>query len=210
MWDLGFCQPSPCHNRTSSSSHSESFRVPHSKMKASQGSYFRYDSPSSGVIVSRPQVTKCPPTCSCQEGVPRLKSHVHTHGDEGIWAGQWGLPVGARPDVASSRLPGVTSGALLVKDQRHPRWSLNRLKLLKNHSLQGILKQNPWSVETQLETILLDEDSPAKWAPTGCGVVARRWMPGYRFPSFLRACHRGSNFTTRGPLPWIDSWQPCT
>ena len=36
------------------------------------------------------------------------------------------------------------------------------MKLLKNLSLQGFLKQNPWSVETQLETIFLDEDSPAK------------------------------------------------
>ena len=119
MWDPGFFQPSPCHNHTSSSSHSEN-GVPHSPMKASQGSYFPSDCPSSGVIVTGPQVTMCLPTCSCQEGVPPLKSHFHPHGDEGIWAAQRGLPVAARPDVASSRLPGVTSGALLVKDQRHP------------------------------------------------------------------------------------------
>ena len=161
MWDPGFCQPSPCHNRTSSGSHSEN-RVPRSPMKASQDSYFPTDSPSSGVIVTGPQVTTCPPTCSGQEGVPPLKSHLHAHGDEGIWAAQGGLPVAARPGVASSRLPGVTSGSLLVKDQRHPGLALNCLKHLKNLSLQGFLKQNPWSVETQMETILLDEVSPAK------------------------------------------------
>ena len=68
----------------------------------------------------------------------------------------------AKPGVASSRLPGVTSGALLVKYQRHPGRALNRLKLLKNLSLQGFLKRNPWSVKTQLENILLNEDSPVK------------------------------------------------
>ena len=68
----------------------------------------------------------------------------------------------ARPGVATSRVPGVTSGALLVKDQRHPGGPLNRLNLLKNLSLQGFLKQNPWSVKTQLENILLNEDSPVK------------------------------------------------
>ena len=118
MWDPGFCQPSTCHNRTSSGSHSEN-GVPRSPMKASQGSYFPTDSRSSGVIVTVPQVTTGPPTFSCQEGVPPLKSHFHAHGDEGLWAAQGGLPVAARPGVASSRLPGVTSGALLVKDQRH-------------------------------------------------------------------------------------------
>ena len=51
---------------------------------------------------------------------PPLKSHFHAHGDEGIWAAQGGLPVAALPGVASSRLPGVTVGALLVKDQRYP------------------------------------------------------------------------------------------
>ena len=118
MWDPGFCQPSTCHNRTSSGSHSEN-GVSHSPMKASQGSYFPTDSPSSGVMGTGPQVTTCPPTCSCQEGVPPLKSHFHPYGDEGLWAAQGGLPVAARLGVASSRLPGVTSGALLVKDQRH-------------------------------------------------------------------------------------------
>ena len=38
---------------------------------------------------------------------------------------------------------------------------LNHLKHLKILSLQGFLRQNPWSVETPLENILLDEDSPA-------------------------------------------------
>ena len=61
-----------------------------------------------------------PTNCSCQECVPPLKSHFHTHGNESIWVAQGGLPVAARPGVATSRLPGVTSGALLVKDQRHP------------------------------------------------------------------------------------------
>ena len=100
----------------------QSFRngVPRSPMKASQGSYFPTYSQSSGVIVTGPQVTTCPPTCSGEEGVPPLKSHFHAHGDEGLLAAQGGLPVAARPGVASSRLPGVTSGALLVKDQRHP------------------------------------------------------------------------------------------
>ena len=119
-------------------------------------------------------------------------------------------PVEARPGVASSSLTGITLVALLVKVQRHPGWALYRLKHLKNISLHGFLKQKPWSVETQLETILLDEDSPAKWAPTGCGTVARRWVLGYRVLSSVRVCHRGSDFTTQGPLPWIDSWQPYT
>ena len=36
------------------------------------------------------------------------------------------------------------------------------LKHQKNLSLQGLLEQNPWSVKTQLENILLNEDSPVK------------------------------------------------
>ena len=39
---------------------------------------------------------------------------------------------------------------------------LSHLKHLKNLSLKGFLKQNPWSVKTQLENILLNEDSPVK------------------------------------------------
>ena len=81
---------------------------------------------------------------------------------------------------------------------------MNHLKHLKNISLHGFLKQKPWSVETQLENILLDEDSPAKGAPTAFGTVARRWVPGYRVPSSVRVCY-GSDFTTQGPLLWIDS-----
>ena len=61
MWDPGFSQPSTCHNRISSGSHSEN-GVPRSPMKASQGSYFPSDSPSSGVILTGPQVTTSPPT----------------------------------------------------------------------------------------------------------------------------------------------------
>ena len=53
MWDPGFCQPSPCHNRTSTSSRSDN-GVPHSSMKAPQGSYFPAESPSSGVTVTGP------------------------------------------------------------------------------------------------------------------------------------------------------------
>ena len=116
---------------------------------------------------------------------------------------QGGFPVESRPGVASSRLTGITLGDLLVKDRRHQGWALNSLKYLKNLSLQGFLKQKPWPVKTQLENILLDEDSPAKWAPTGCGTVARRWVPGYRVPSSFRVCHRGSDFTNRGPHPWL-------
>ena len=36
------------------------------------------------------------------------------------------------------------------------------MKHLKNLSLHGFLKQKLWPVDTQLENILLDEDSPAK------------------------------------------------
>ena len=32
----------------------------------------------------------------------------------------------------------------------------------ENLSLHGFLKQNPWSVKTKLENILLNEDSPVK------------------------------------------------
>ena len=77
-------------------------------------------------------------------------------------AAQGGLPVAALAGMASSRLPGVTLGALLVKDQRHPCGALYHLKHLKNLSLQCFLEQNPWSVKTQLENILLNEDSPVK------------------------------------------------
>ncbi|CAM9173896.1 unnamed protein product, partial [Rangifer tarandus platyrhynchus] len=60
-------------------------------------------------------------------------------------AAQRRLPVSARPGVASSRLTVITLGDLL----------------------------KPRPVETQLENILLDEDSPAKRSPTGCGAEAR-------------------------------------
>ena len=120
----------PPHTRTSLSAQisiedadarpSDSHRSTLAKSRALQGSFFPTASPSSGVTVSGPQVTTCPSTCSCPEGESPLKSHFDAHGDEGIWAAQGGLPVAATPGVASSRLPGVTSGALLVKDQRHP------------------------------------------------------------------------------------------
>ena len=75
---------------------------------------------------------------------------------------QEGLPVEASSGVASSKLPWFTLGALLVKDKRQPGLALNRLKHLKNIFLHDFLKQKPWSVKTQRETIILDEDSPAK------------------------------------------------
>ena len=75
---------------------------------------------------------------------------------------QRGLPVAAFPAVSSSRLPGVTLGALLVQDQRHPCGALYHLRHQKNLSLQCFLEQNPWSVKAQLENILLNEDSPVK------------------------------------------------
>ena len=70
------------------------------------------------------------------------------------------------------------------------------MKHLKNLSFQGFLKQKPWPVDTQLENILLDEDSPAKGAPTGCGTVARGWVPVYRIQISVSVCHRESDFTT--------------
>ena len=155
--------------------------------------------------MSGPQVTTCPPTCSCPEGEPPLKSHFPAHVDEGTWRCPGRAAVVARPGVASSSLTGITLGALLVKDHRHSGWALNRMKHLKNLSLQGFLKQKPWPADTQLENILLDEDSPANCAPTGCGTVASGWMPVYRVQISVRVCHRESDFTTRGTLPWIDS-----
>ena len=53
--------------------------------RALQGSFFPTASPSSGVTVSGPQVTTCPPTCSCPEGESSLKSHFPEHSDEGTW-----------------------------------------------------------------------------------------------------------------------------
>ena len=88
--------------------------------RAPKGSCFPTASPSSGVIVSGPQVTMCPPTCSCPEGKTPLKFHFPSHGHEGTWRCPGRAPVAARPGVASSSLTGITLGALLVKDQRHP------------------------------------------------------------------------------------------
>ena len=99
---------------------SDSHRSTLAKSRALQGSCFPTAILSSGVTVSGPQVTTCPPTCSCPEGEPPLKSHFPAHGDEGNWRCPGMAPGAARPGVASSRLPGVTSGALLLKDQRHP------------------------------------------------------------------------------------------
>ena len=54
---------------------SESHRSTLAQIRAPQGSFFHTASPSSYVTVSGPQVTMCPPTCSCPEGEPPLKSH---------------------------------------------------------------------------------------------------------------------------------------
>ena len=74
------------------------------------------------------------------------------------------------------------------------------MKHLKNISLTGFLKQKPWSVETQLETILLDEESPAKGAPTGYGTVARRWVPGLGFRVPLGFATEEVTSPPRGPF----------
>ena len=88
--------------------------------RAPQGSCFPTASLSSGVTVSGPLVTTFPPTCSCPEGEPPLKSHFPAHGDQGNLCCPGRAPVAASPGVASSSLTVITLGALLVKDQRHP------------------------------------------------------------------------------------------
>ena len=98
---------------------SDSHRSILAQSRAPQGSCFPTAIPSSGVTVSGPQVTTCPPTCSCPEGELPLKSHVPAHGDERSWPCPGRAPVVARPGVASSSLTGITLGALLVMDQRH-------------------------------------------------------------------------------------------
>ena len=99
---------------------SDNHRYTLAQSRAPQGSCFPTASLSPGVTVSGPQVTTCPPTCSFTEGEPPLKSHFPAHGDEGTWRCPGRAPVAARPGVASSSLTGITLGALLVKDQRHP------------------------------------------------------------------------------------------
>ena len=99
---------------------SDSHRSILAQSRAPQGSCFPTASPSSGVTMSGPQVTTCPPTCSCPEGEPPLKSHFPAHGDESSWPCPGRAPVAAKPGVASSSLTGITLGALLVKEQRHP------------------------------------------------------------------------------------------
>ena len=131
--------------------------------RAPHGSGCPTASPSSGVTVPGPPGHHVPtnPLLPQREKLPSSPTSPHM-AMRAVGAAQGGLPVAARPAVASSRLTGVTLGALLRKDQRHPGGALNRLKHLKNLSLQGFLKQKPWPVETQLENMLLDEDSPAK------------------------------------------------
>ena len=98
----------------------DSHRSTLAQSRAPQGYCFPTASPSSGVTMSGPQVTTCPPTCSCPEGEPPLKCNFPAHGDEGSWRCQGRAPVVTMPGVASSSLTGITLGALLVKDQRHP------------------------------------------------------------------------------------------
>ena len=98
---------------------SDSHRSTLAQSRAPQESCFPTASPSSGVTMSGPQVTTCPPTCSCPEGEPPLKSHFPAHGDESSWHCPGMAPVPARPGVASSSLTEITLDALLVKDQRH-------------------------------------------------------------------------------------------
>ena len=119
MWDPGFCQPSPCHNPTSSGSHSDN-GVPHSTMKEPQGSYFPADSPSSGVTVTGTPDHHVPTNLLLLRGrTSPLPTFPHME-MRAPGAAQGGLPVAALPGVASSIFLGVTLGALLVKDQRHP------------------------------------------------------------------------------------------
>ena len=99
---------------------SDSHRSTLAQSRAPQGSCFTTASPFSDVTVSGPLVTMCPQTCSCPERELRLNSHFPAHGDEGSWSYRGRAPVAARPGVASSSLTGITLGALLVKDQRHP------------------------------------------------------------------------------------------
>ena len=114
-----FSSPPPCHNPTSSGSHSDN-GVPHSTMKAPQGSYFPADSPSSGVTVTGPPGHHVPTNLLLLRGrTSPLPTFPHME-MRAPGAAQGGLPVAALPGVASSILLGVTLGALLVKDQRHP------------------------------------------------------------------------------------------
>ena len=114
--------PLSAHNSTEDADArpSDSHRSTLAQSRAPQGSCFPTASPSSGVTVSGPQVTMCPPICSCPERELRLNSHFPAHGDEGSWSCRGRAPVAARPGVASSSLTGITLCALLVKDQRHP------------------------------------------------------------------------------------------
>ena len=98
---------------------SDSHRSTLAQSRARQGSCFPTANPSSGVTKSGPQVTTCPTICSCPEGEPPLKSHFPAHGDKDTWNFPGRAPVAARPGVASSSLPSITLGALLVKDRRH-------------------------------------------------------------------------------------------
>ena len=59
------------------------------------------------------------PAPAQRENLPSSPPSLHMD-FRALGAAQEGLPVEASPGVASSRLPGVTLGALLVKDQRHP------------------------------------------------------------------------------------------
>ena len=84
MWGPGFCQPSTCHNHTSSGSHSEN-GVPPSSMKAPEGSYFSADSPSSGVIMTDPPGHHVPINLLLPRRRTSPQSPFPAHVDEGTW-----------------------------------------------------------------------------------------------------------------------------
>ena len=86
-------------------------------MKAPQGYYFPADSPSSGVTVTVPQGLHVPTNLLLPRGRTSLKS-PSLHMEMGApGTAQEGLLLETSPGVACSRLPGVTLGDLLVKDQ---------------------------------------------------------------------------------------------
>ena len=59
------------------------------------------------------------PASAQRENVPSRPTFPHME-MRAPGAAQGGFPVAVLPGVATSRLPGVTLGALLVKDQRLP------------------------------------------------------------------------------------------
>ena len=89
--------------------------------RALHGSGCPTASPSSGVTVPGPPGHHVPtnPLLPQREKLPSSPTSPHM-AMRAVGAAQGGLPVAARPAAASSRLTGVTLGALLRKDQTHP------------------------------------------------------------------------------------------